>query len=340
MSLKSIVEDCCTKWSLNPAIHGLKLNKKDLDLNLSIRFANISSGAKLQLVARGIKKSEKVTVALQMEQDRLIETFNSSETLWDILRTFEAKHNIVLTSRTGIPPSPKKGIAKLFSISKEVYMMPVLIYMNREFSTIEDLKTNTLEMIGLTSNGILRLLFKFAEDIKQYKSQLKSQDDVSKRIVEPIQNDASNRIDDIQAELINCDVRSNVSESTSKITEQPIQQVSKEVEHPSIPNDQIPQHKRELETPFSQVEYAQVSKEIENSYTHIDQISTVDANAQEIETSYIQIDAKITTETNSTIEKSAQSDSMMDVDRSETEQHSDALIAGNESLSMEIVFYK
>jgi TUG ubiquitin-like domain len=174
MCLKAIVDECCQKWSLdNPEMYGLKLNKKDIDLSLSLRFANISAGSKLQLVPKGVIKTAQVNVALQMEQERLVDKFMADTTLWGLLVTFEKKYGISLTSRTGMAPTTKTGIAKAFHVPKAVYMMPVLIFMNKEYATIPDLKSNTLESIGLGSgSGVLRLLYKYMEDVSSYAEEI------------------------------------------------------------------------------------------------------------------------------------------------------------------------
>jgi hypothetical protein len=100
-------------------------------------------------------------IALQTEEHgRFIDKFNPAVTLWQILIHFESKHQVNLTKRSGLPP--KQGLFSNFGKSS-VYMIPVLIFMNKEYSSLEELFSTSLESTGLTSgNGVIRLLFKYA----------------------------------------------------------------------------------------------------------------------------------------------------------------------------------
>ncbi|KAJ3296620.1 Tether containing UBX domain for GLUT4 [Borealophlyctis nickersoniae] len=177
MSLRSIVETAVAKWNLgSPDGWGLKKagakgNAALLDMSLSVRFANLAPGAKLTLVK--VKPvtvgGGLVTVALQSEDGgRLMGKFPTSTSLWDILVHFEKEGNgtVNLTSRAGVPPTAEKNaFVKAFAKKGQpVYMMPVCIFMNQEYSTIESLRTTTLQKAGLTSgNGVIRLLFRFTD---------------------------------------------------------------------------------------------------------------------------------------------------------------------------------
>ncbi|KAJ3406337.1 Tether containing UBX domain for GLUT4, partial [Chytridiales sp. JEL 0842] len=116
-------------------------------------------------------KVQEVTVALQVEDGgRLIQKFPVTTTLWDILRFHEAQDtNLNLIRRTGIPPLNKPGMPKALraiaeKAQKPVYMLPVLVFMNREFGTFDSLKSTTLMSAGLGSgNGVFRLLFRYTE---------------------------------------------------------------------------------------------------------------------------------------------------------------------------------
>ncbi|KAJ3156651.1 hypothetical protein HDU86_003875 [Geranomyces michiganensis] len=98
-----------------------------------------------------------VNVALQTpEGERLVDKFAISTTLWDVMRTWEARNqNLNLTNRKGVV---ERGLLKL---KKDVYMMPVCVLMNKEFSTVESLQNTTLQQAGLSSGGgVIRVLLR------------------------------------------------------------------------------------------------------------------------------------------------------------------------------------
>ncbi|KAI8914645.1 GLUT4 regulating protein TUG-domain-containing protein, partial [Gorgonomyces haynaldii] len=154
MSLKQIVEQACTKFQLDPRLYALKLKRQELDLSLSVRLANLGSGARVTLVYKGQSTGGKVTVRLQLESERYTDTFDSLTSLWDILLHFERKQSINLVR---LSKQENKGLFQ----KKNVYMMPVVIFMNQELSTQQVLVNTTLNDVGLQSgNGVLRLLYK------------------------------------------------------------------------------------------------------------------------------------------------------------------------------------
>ncbi|CAG8595028.1 317_t:CDS:2, partial [Dentiscutata heterogama] len=172
MPLKQIVNAVCEKQGYTDIeSYGLKLNKKTLDLGLSMRFANLAPGAKLELVKVSATKAQKdVQIALQLDDGgRMIEKFPITTSIWDIILHFErtsANGSLNLTRRTA-PAPPKKGFSlKKFSKSSETqfYQQPVCLILNREYGTISLLKSTTLQSAGITSgNAVLRLLFRQTE---------------------------------------------------------------------------------------------------------------------------------------------------------------------------------
>lgn len=69
--------------------------KATLDLALSVRFANLPPGAKLDLIRNGgggaAQANTKVTMALQLEGGgRFVLEFPPTASLWDVLRTAES----------------------------------------------------------------------------------------------------------------------------------------------------------------------------------------------------------------------------------------------------------
>ncbi|KND03870.1 uncharacterized protein SPPG_01323 [Spizellomyces punctatus DAOM BR117] len=172
--LKHLVDTAVEKWGLgNAEGFGLRHGKNNLDLSLSMRFANLAQGAKLSLVPIKNGPAGPISIALQTpDGTRLVDKFPASTTLWNILVHFETRDGINLTKRTNIENKMKKP----------VYMMPVCVLMNKEFSTIESLKNTTLQKAGLTSgNGVVRVLLRGTslslEDAMQHAEQVTTNDE-------------------------------------------------------------------------------------------------------------------------------------------------------------------
>ncbi|KAF9388303.1 Tether containing UBX domain for GLUT4 [Podila verticillata] len=180
MILRQVVNTVCEQQGFSePELYGLKNGRNFMDLSLSIRYANIAPGTELELVKILRNKDAtptNVDVALQLEDGaRIIRTFAITTTLWDILLAFEQSSNgsLNLTRRTGTRPSTVKNnmIALGRRLSRGgrqqptlVYMLPVVVLLEREYSTIEQLKGTTLELGGLTSGSIvLRVLMRYMD---------------------------------------------------------------------------------------------------------------------------------------------------------------------------------
>ncbi|KAJ3371525.1 Tether containing UBX domain for GLUT4 [Allomyces arbusculus] len=178
MPLKEVVATAVATLRLgNPDAWGLqranaRAGSAALDLSLSVRFANLPSGAKLELVPRSARVAQRaanapVTVALQLDGGaRTVDSYSASTTLWEVLRQVEerSKGTLNLTRRTG---HPKEGSSKLLdkikaTIGDDQYMIPTLLVLNKEITTIEALQSTTLASLGLQGNVLIRLMFKYS----------------------------------------------------------------------------------------------------------------------------------------------------------------------------------
>jgi hypothetical protein len=172
MSLSDIVAKACLQLKLdNHEKYTLQMNKKELDLQLSVRFANLAQSSKLKLILKNIVKNNdaNVQITLQIDNQNYTESFSPDTLLWDILVTAEAKHALSLTKRTGVIPVQQSLIPRITTFQKPVYMMPVLLCMNKEYATIPELQSKTVGDIGLGSRGgAIRLLFKYVDGIENY----------------------------------------------------------------------------------------------------------------------------------------------------------------------------
>ncbi|KAF9942085.1 Tether containing UBX domain for GLUT4 [Mortierella alpina] len=177
MILRQVVNTVCEKQSYpEPESYGLKSGKNFLDLSLSIRYANIAPGAKLELarMPKDKKAPTHVDLALQLEDGgRVIQSFPVSTSLWDVLLGFEKASNgsLNLTHRTAVPQSTaSKNIFSLQRIRKsikpasEVYLLPVVILLEREYVSIQTLKTTSLQLAGLhKGNAVFRVLMRYTD---------------------------------------------------------------------------------------------------------------------------------------------------------------------------------
>ncbi|KAL1925376.1 uncharacterized protein VTP21DRAFT_259 [Calcarisporiella thermophila] len=175
MILKQIVTTVCKQQGYaDPDAFGLKYNRNVLDLSLSVRFANLPAGAKLELI--NIAKSNTVsdiTIALQLEEGgRLVDKFSPNASLWNILLHFEKQSNgaLNLTRREAQHPKNPNSLKKIADKFKNKeapasYLQPVCVVLNKEFGSIQSLKTTTLQSIGLTSGSVaIRLWFRLIDE--------------------------------------------------------------------------------------------------------------------------------------------------------------------------------
>ncbi|KAG0357282.1 hypothetical protein BC939DRAFT_507696 [Gamsiella multidivaricata] len=176
MILRQVVNTVCEKQGYgDPENYGLKSGKNFLDLSLSIRYANIAPGAKLELAKVPKDKSAPthVDLALQLEDGgRMVQSFAITSTLWDVLLGFEKASNgsLNLTRRTAVPQSTTKNIFSLQRIKKavkpatEVYLLPVVILLEREYVSIQTLKATTLQLAGLLKgNAVFRVMMRYTD---------------------------------------------------------------------------------------------------------------------------------------------------------------------------------
>lgn len=170
MSIQSIIEESCKQFQIEPKGYSLLFKKQLIEPSLPIRLANIPHGSKLSLVFKGSKPIQKVTIALQTESDRYIDKANSNLSLFDLLLHFEQNYCLSIVKR-------EEG---------GVYMMPVCVFMNREYTTIEGLKGTSLVDIGLTSgNGAIKVFGRACDKpLSNYLPLIESSG--PKAVVEPV----------------------------------------------------------------------------------------------------------------------------------------------------------
>ncbi|OWF56530.1 Tether containing UBX domain for GLUT4 [Mizuhopecten yessoensis] len=135
-------------------IHGN--SKKELDLSLSMRYANLANNAKLELVKSQTSRAvQDVTIALQLENGtRLQEKFPPQTSLWDILIHWEEK-----------PDSTCKGELTKVDATHNPPLQPVCIYMREEVIGEMALNATSLRKLGLTSgNAVIRFIHRAVDD--------------------------------------------------------------------------------------------------------------------------------------------------------------------------------
>eukprot|EP00961_Rhodomonas_salina_P131717 1772877-Rhodomonas_salina.1 len=91
-TLAEILKKACEHFKVDAASHVLRHKKKDLDLTLSIRFANLPAGAVVELceLNEAAAKKRLVLVALQQEGGQRVQCeVECSITLSELLQKFE-----------------------------------------------------------------------------------------------------------------------------------------------------------------------------------------------------------------------------------------------------------
>ncbi|KAF9406454.1 Tether containing UBX domain for GLUT4 [Podila epigama] len=171
MILRQIVNNVCEKQGYaEPELYGLKLviinSPRERSAWSKARAGKNSTGSMTPAPTH-------VNIALQLEDgQRVIQPFAITTNLWDVLRGFESasKSMLNLTRRTAAPQPTSKNILSFKRLSKainppaQVYLMPVVILLEREYTSIEALKTTTLQLAGLTSgNAVMRVMMRFTD---------------------------------------------------------------------------------------------------------------------------------------------------------------------------------
>ncbi|XP_064636841.1 tether containing UBX domain for GLUT4-like isoform X2 [Lineus longissimus] len=171
--LQILEEVCMKKGFMPPEDYELRHGRTILDVTLSIRFANLVSNAKLELVKSQKSRVETtVVIALQLAAGtRLQNAFSPGITLWDILMHWENQ-------------SGSEHQGKLAVTNGDEH--PVCIYMRDEVIGEEALKATTLRVLGLTGGkAILRLLHRKveAETLQEITRQLAADKAKQERLV-------------------------------------------------------------------------------------------------------------------------------------------------------------
>ncbi|OAD55874.1 Tether containing UBX domain for GLUT4 [Eufriesea mexicana] len=140
-TILQILEDVCRKYEYNIDDYDLKHFNRVLDTNAILRFTGLANNAQLEMVpCTKIRSISTVVIGIQLENgQRLMAEFTPNVTLAEILQ----KVNV-----------------------NEDFETITLIYMHRQISGAEALRTITLKSLGLNSGkAVLRLIHKSAQNI-------------------------------------------------------------------------------------------------------------------------------------------------------------------------------
>ncbi|VDN05816.1 unnamed protein product [Thelazia callipaeda] len=138
-NLSQILEEACLKQGFDICSHELKHQKHTLDLALPLRLTGLSNNATLELVPSVHDNivPVRVQIALQLSDgSRLLQDFQSKMNLWEILNVFskESPHNLIKCADGQVP---------------------CCIFMNKEYRGETELKSTTLEAMGITAGRSL-----------------------------------------------------------------------------------------------------------------------------------------------------------------------------------------
>jgi len=162
-SLSQVLAEVCKRNQLQPDLYTLRHQQKEVDLSLTFRLSGLASNSTLELRKRSAQQSQSiVNVAFQLQDgSRIVDKFSSTKTVWEILCDVETSKRLNLTRQ--IDPHTN------------TFLQPVIQYMTREISSLEELHSTTLATLGGTSSGgiSLRLMYKStSETIDQIDQQL------------------------------------------------------------------------------------------------------------------------------------------------------------------------
>ncbi|KAF9934394.1 Myosin-3 [Linnemannia zychae] len=112
-----------------------------------------------------IKTPTHVDLALRLEDGGgSVQTFAITSTLWDVLLGFEKASNGAIPQPTSKNIFSLQKIKKVIKPETEVYLLPVVILLEREYVSIKTLKTTTLQLAGLVrGNSAFRVLMRYTD---------------------------------------------------------------------------------------------------------------------------------------------------------------------------------
>ncbi|BFZ54955.1 hypothetical protein PYCC9005_001993 [Savitreella phatthalungensis] len=159
-SIYDILKESTERAGVSSDNFGLRVQgaKSPLDLSLTYRLAHLPPGAKLDLIQIQDTGSI-VNVALDVAgvQGRKTAKFPASTTVWDILGAFDSP-DVSLLNR--MYHAKKKGLGKGPLMREQ----PVVLLLNRELVTDEQLQTTTLASLGVRQGSVaIKVSFKQAQ---------------------------------------------------------------------------------------------------------------------------------------------------------------------------------
>ena len=122
----------------------LYYNNKLIDNSFTLRRAGIPQGGTVSVRKQKGKRKQESKIALQLPTSpvkRLFATLPVQSTLWDILLHFEAEIG-----------------SNIVSAADEAFSYPQLTFMNRKFTSPDELCSNTISSLG-AKDGVFRLSF-------------------------------------------------------------------------------------------------------------------------------------------------------------------------------------
>ncbi|OMJ12160.1 Tether containing UBX domain for GLUT4 [Smittium culicis] len=154
MSLKAVINHVCNqaKDLGDPNNYGLRWKKKDLDLSLNIRFANLPQGANLDLVSIKLSSDALISIALQLpDGTRIRGDLSPNSTLKEIYETLS-----------------KKSLSEVDSIS--------LLILNKNYTGAQILSSTTAKSIGCVSGSVLvRVISGSLQNINNNNTQVREE---------------------------------------------------------------------------------------------------------------------------------------------------------------------
>ncbi|KAG9244451.1 hypothetical protein BJ878DRAFT_506113 [Calycina marina] len=231
MHMTDILAEACKTLGARYSDYGFKHNNKTIDMSRRFRETNLSSGAKLELVAVS-RSPVPVLVALQIEEERLKEMFPSDTSLWQILRIFESKDKMKYNfTESSWVESVKSGPGQL------LYQQPIMNILGKEVTSLVELQ-KSLTQFGVNGGSVL-IRFTLRKTARTFAEAAAEIDEYFKEVTVTDTDEPMPDAADIQPTTSTCETSNGII----SVTEQAATESEAPREEQTVPEESEPIHK-------------------------------------------------------------------------------------------------
>ncbi|OMJ11124.1 Tether containing UBX domain for GLUT4 [Smittium culicis] len=222
MSLKAVINHVCNqaKDLGDPNNYGLRWKKKDLDLSLNIRFANLPQGANLDLVSIKLSSDALISIALQLpDGTRIRGDLSPNSSLKEIYENLS-----------------KKSLSESDSLS--------LLILNKNYTGFQILSSTTAKSIGCVSGSVLvRVITSSLQNTTNNHSQARAEPEKKSTIFGQQLSNFSNLFNKVSKPQNITETPKKLSDSLQQPTPS-LESASSDISLNQVNTQQTPQHSR------------------------------------------------------------------------------------------------